>query len=87
MKNLNDKNGADWAVALVEAARDELNSNKGQWARLVDLSEGKLTYAWIAAFASRRIKVPHIDKIAELALYLGMRLQSVDGNHFNKFRP
>ena len=87
MKNLNEKKGSDWAAGLVEAARNELNANKGQWARLVDLSAGKLTYAWIAAFASRRIKMPHVDKIAELSLYLGIRLQAVEGNHFNKFQP
>lgn len=86
MKNLNEKRGAAWAEALVGAVRDELNANKGQWARIVQLSEGKLTYAWVAAFAARRIKVPHIDKIAELALYLGMQLQVTEGPHFNKFK-
>lgn len=82
---MNELKGAEWGLALVEECRDELNKNKGHWARLVELSGGKLTYPWVAAFATRRIKVPHIDKIAELALYLGKPLVAAEGPHFNRF--
>ncbi len=84
---INQKVGSEFAKEFVRAVRIELNAHKGNWNRIPELSGGRLTYGWIVAFAAGGIHMPHLDKITELALYLGMKLQVIEGNHFNKFKP
>lgn len=85
LKEINQQRGADFADAFVDAVRDELNRNKGQWPRLVESSRGRLSYSWVTTFAAGGIRNTHISTIAECAKFLGMNLRIVPGPHFNKF--
>ena len=87
MENINKKQGSEFADALIKEVRKELNANKGDWKRIVKLSNGSIGYAWLSAIGTGRIRATRIDKISELAMFLGMRLQVAPGPHFNKFVP
>lgn len=82
---MNELRGTAFADAYVEAVREELNKNKGQWKRLADTSGGRLSYPWINSFASGVIANCHISTIAECGKYLGLQLRVAPGPHFNKF--
>lgn len=75
---------------IVRAVRAELNANKGQWRRLGRLmkkSKPKLSYRWIVAFSSGQIRDPSFTRLRHLASFLGIKIITAVGKHFNKFNP
>ena len=82
---LNQQKGAAFGDALLDLVREELNNCKGQWRRLERLSDGRLSYSWIVAFAAGRVQNSQITTVAECAKFLGINLCAVSGKHFDKF--
>lgn len=78
------KMGASRAAELVRQLRLELKRNKGQWARLSRMTDGRLTYVWIKMFAAGEIVEPGAERLFELAFYLGMNITVEGAHHFNR---
>lgn len=72
---------------VVEALRKELNTCKGKWQQLSKLTERKLSYRWLVAFAGDEIKEPSFAKVRLLGQYLGVRVTTEPCGHFLKFKP
>jgi hypothetical protein len=75
---------------IVQAIRAELNANKWQWrrlARLLKKSKHQLSYRWLVAFASGQIADPSFTRLKHLGSFLGVKIITAGGRHFNKFTP
>lgn len=73
-KDINKLRGVEFATAYADALREELNNQKGKWAALVRVSNGKFSYSWLNAFSVGRPQDNLISTLAELGNYLGLRL-------------
>lgn len=73
------------AKKVVEAMRRDLRKNRPALLRLSRISG--LPHRWITAFMEGAIREPSFSRISALGEYLGIRVVTKPGKHFNDFTP
>ena len=87
LKELNKTAGIDFGTLFVEEVRSRLMECRGDWPRLIALSEGTLTRPWLASFSQGRIAAPSFPLIVNLAMLLGIRVKVTECRHFKDVKP
>lgn len=82
VKKVNKLGGDAFNVALREEVLQELTACRGRWMELARVSGGEVSYSWLIAFTSGKLKRSTNKNLLKVAKYLGVE-SGPDGRLFD----